>query len=60
MFVRDESIKYGSHILDLLHTIQPTPGDGAAPDSGEHTRKAEKPEEETADDDGADEVPDSD
>ncbi len=31
LFVRDESIKYGSHILDLLHSIQPAPGDEEEP-----------------------------
>lgn len=31
LFIKDESIKYGSHILDLLHTIKPSPVEMADP-----------------------------
>jgi ribosome-binding factor A len=40
-FVKDESIKYGSHILDLLHSIKPAPG--SADDAAENSAPVSDP-----------------
>lgn len=55
LFVRDESIKYGSHILDLLHTIKPAPVDEADPNTEtKNDAIVKSDEDEDAENDDAD------
>lgn len=62
LFIRDESIKYGSHILDLLHTIKPAPVEDVEPIAeSKNDGNANPDEDEDADhDDANNEDPDID